>query len=418
MSSGRANTSQPGQPGQRQEFVFCHECEEEWRYTGEHSLICPRCHSDFVEIIENNATDPSRIPFFDTDSDGEDDPAATTATRFTSSFVITGPGIHIHRTIGAFPGAPRPSTGRPASAGAADGQRLGGSGEHGAAGAAGTAGGRPQDVNMVEMLQTIFTRIMGETAAERARQNASSPPPATGDHTPQDPRLRTPQTPGVSGGEHAGGPQTPGGAPAPQVVNLAAFIHQVFGAQSDGPMNDPAAGFISTILGMPPGGHGDYVFSQGQLDRVISELMEQHQGNAPPPAPPEILNNLPKIKVDAQRVIEGEDCTVCKEELNIDEEVAQLPCKHVYHEECIKRWLETRDTCPVCRAPTAPEHHQSTDNAAGGHATTTTNSAGTQVNASATATATAGSEQSASSGQQQQQQHGGGGIGGWFFGRS
>ena len=77
----------------------------------------------------------------------------------------------------------------------------------------------------------------------------------------------------------------------------------------------------------PPG--GDYVWSQGQLDRVISQLMEQHQGNAPPPAPPEVLNNLPKIKVEQNRVLEGEDCAVCKEELVLDEEVAQLPCTHV-----------------------------------------------------------------------------------------
>lgn len=105
------------------------------------------------------------------------------------------------------------------------------------------------------------------------------------------------------------------------------FLHQLFGGVTP---DNPGAGMIHHILGMPGAGPGgDYVWTEGQLDRVISELMEQHQGNAPPPAPPEVLNNLPKIKVDNKRVNEGEDCAVCKEDLVLDEEVAQLPCRHV-----------------------------------------------------------------------------------------
>jgi E3 ubiquitin-protein ligase RNF115/126 len=111
----------------------------------------------------------------------------------------------------------------------------------------------------------------------------------------------------------------------------------------DNGANDPLAELFARIFQHPPGATGDYVYSQTELDRVITELMEQHQGNAPPPAPKEVLENLPKVKVDEQRVIDGEDCAVCKDDLIVGEEVVQLPCKHVYHELCVKKWLEAHD---------------------------------------------------------------------------
>ena len=53
--SSRSNTSIPGRmsspaPPQQREMVFCHECEDEW-FRDEHGLTCPRCQSDFVEVV-------------------------------------------------------------------------------------------------------------------------------------------------------------------------------------------------------------------------------------------------------------------------------------------------------------------------------------------------------------------------------
>lgn len=41
------------------------------------------------------------------------------------------------------------------------------------------------------------------------------------------------------------------------------------------------------------------------------------------------------------------DCAVCKEEFVPTEEAIELPCQHMFHEDCIKPWLKVNGTCPV-----------------------------------------------------------------------
>ncbi|KAK6116465.1 hypothetical protein DH2020_049758 [Rehmannia glutinosa] len=42
-------------------------------------------------------------------------------------------------------------------------------------------------------------------------------------------------------------------------------------------------------------------------------------------------------------------CVVCMEEFSGECEVVSMPCSHVFHEDCIKKWLMTSHYCPVCR---------------------------------------------------------------------
>jgi E3 ubiquitin-protein ligase RNF115/126 len=114
---------------------------------------------------------------------------------------------------------------------------------------------------------------------------------------------------------------------------------------------------LFSSLGMMGGGGGsgqlgDFVYSQEGLDRIVSQLMEQTaSSNAPGPAPPSDIENLPRKKVD-EEMLGAEhkaECSICMDEVNIGEEVTVLPCKHWFHHQCVSAWLGEHDTCPHCR---------------------------------------------------------------------
>lgn len=91
----------------------------------------------------------------------------------------------------------------------------------------------------------------------------------------------------------------------------------------------------------------------------------RHSRNAPPPASETVIDSLPKRKVTDEEVGKKEDslimigcilivlvaqqvdCAVCKEEFVPTEEAIELPCQHMFHEDCIKPWLKVNGTCPV-----------------------------------------------------------------------
>lgn len=44
-------------------------------------------------------------------------------------------------------------------------------------------------------------------------------------------------------------------------------------------------------------------------------------------------------------------CCICSDLFVNDDvrDIAATPCGHVFHEECLARWLATSSTCPSCR---------------------------------------------------------------------
>ncbi|KAL1538348.1 hypothetical protein AAHA92_27104 [Salvia divinorum] len=55
-----------------------------------------------------------------------------------------------------------------------------------------------------------------------------------------------------------------------------------------------------------------------------------------------------RIFVDGRRE-EGCCCSICLEAMQVGDVALRLPCEHVFHGECILRWLRRTQACPLCR---------------------------------------------------------------------
>lgn len=89
---------------------------------------------------------------------------------------------------------------------------------------------------------------------------------------------------------------------------------------------------------------GDYVFGEQAFNDLISRLFTAHV-EPPRPADQSVISSLPRVR---SRIFHKQ-CPVCLEDFEPGSEAVQLPCNHLYHEECLKPWMEEHNTCAVCR---------------------------------------------------------------------
>ena len=55
------------------------------------------------------------------------------------------------------------------------------------------------------------------------------------------------------------------------------------------------------------------------------------------------------LRASKKQTFEPPTCTVCVEHISMGKKGMFMPCGHIYHPDCLKPWLETNNTCPVCR---------------------------------------------------------------------
>ncbi|XP_062021127.1 uncharacterized protein LOC133737618 [Rosa rugosa] len=114
--------------------------------------------------------------------------------------------------------------------------------------------------------------------------------------------------------------------------------------------------------------YGDY--ARTIEDRVISESLEGYKAKLIP-ATKSSIDGLEKVRVDSfQGEEEGsrpkkrsrQSCVICLDPLDAatascaeeegrDKTINRLPCSHLYHGDCIVKWLNINHVRPMCRYP-------------------------------------------------------------------
>jgi hypothetical protein len=135
-----------------------------------------------------------------------------------------------------------------------------------------------------------------------------------------------------------------------------------------------------------PGSMSDFLMGSG-FERLLDQLAQIEAGGPlgaarpydNPPASKAAVESMPTVLVAARHVgADSHDCAVCKDAFQLGAQAREMPCGHVYHQDCILPWLALRNSCPVCRhelptelAPTESDQGSNTGAEAGSEEETT-----------------------------------------------
>ncbi|KZV47071.1 hypothetical protein F511_33924 [Dorcoceras hygrometricum] len=98
---------------------------------------------------------------------------------------------------------------------------------------------------------------------------------------------------------------------------------------------------------------------QVMLDRLSQVGFSLWSRPENPPASKKAVESLPVVEILSTHVTSDSHCAVCIEAFSIGSEAREMPCKHIYHSECILPWLSLRNSCPVCRYQLPTDGHDS-----------------------------------------------------------
>jgi len=127
-----------------------------------------------------------------------------------------------------------------------------------------------------------------------------------------------------------------------EMARLLSRLTMEFAAMSHAPGFEAAMGSFST---------GDFMPNESaSLDRLLNELFEQAV------ASPSLsgLSAEQFARLPRRKAAETDDssCAICQEAYKVGQDtIVALPCKHVYHEDCIGPWIKRTSSCPMCRRP-------------------------------------------------------------------
>lgn len=85
----------------------------------------------------------------------------------------------------------------------------------------------------------------------------------------------------------------------------------------------------------------DYAWGNAGFDAVITQLLNNLDGSSSGPTPmsKNQIDELPKIIISEEQVKRNMQCSICINDYNVGDSARQLPCEHIFHNDCIIPWL-------------------------------------------------------------------------------
>ena len=88
----------------------------------------------------------------------------------------------------------------------------------------------------------------------------------------------------------------------------------------------------------------DEVGNNNSVDDNVNDesILEENNFNA---------DNIPDIKLEDVNELNDDDnvCLICLEDYKNNDMIKKLNCNHIFHSECLKKWLSVKAVCPTCR---------------------------------------------------------------------
>ncbi|MCL7048654.1 hypothetical protein MKW94_029692 [Papaver nudicaule] len=108
----------------------------------------------------------------------------------------------------------------------------------------------------------------------------------------------------------------------------------------------------SGLTGLQPATHDSFI--ESGYNRVLTQF--PHTGSSArcsqcnqEGASKAVVVLMPVVEISDCHVSKESQCAVCNEDFEPGKEATEMPCKHIYHADCILPWLSKRNSCPVCR---------------------------------------------------------------------
>ena len=116
-----------------------------------------------------------------------------------------------------------------------------------------------------------------------------------------------------------------------------------------------ASGALRAMLG---GGRSTNGAWQMNIDNMSYDQMASIFGKPVKTADADDVAALPVLKLKSEDVKrlphDANSCVICLDNFKVGSEMITLPCLHRFDKSCIKQWLNTANTCPICKHEISP----------------------------------------------------------------